>query len=139
MYALLMQGSFTGPRIFWSGSSLRTEATGYGLVLYITTLRCSVFGWMVVGKCDNACMFAWLCTSIRVKFLPLSSGCNEFPIHVVFSKFLLVNKVLLLLQVFFAQLMLADMNKDLKGLRSFTQLCELFRDSLMVIEVDSMV
>ncbi|KAM3699548.1 hypothetical protein ACJW31_05G033200 [Castanea mollissima] len=44
------QGSFTGPRIFWSGSSLRTEATGYGLV-------------------------------------------------------------------FFAQLMLADMNKDLKGLR----------------------
>ena len=27
-----MQGSFTGPRIFWSGSSLRTEATGYGLV-----------------------------------------------------------------------------------------------------------
>lgn len=33
MYALLMQGSFTGPRIFWSGSSLRTEATGYGLVI----------------------------------------------------------------------------------------------------------
>lgn len=58
MYALLMQGSFTGPRIFWSGSSLRTEATGYGLVLSNTTLRCSVFGWMVVGKCDNACMFA---------------------------------------------------------------------------------
>ncbi|GAB4850410.1 hypothetical protein Ancab_029714 [Ancistrocladus abbreviatus] len=26
------QGSFTGPRIFWTGSSLRTEATGYGLV-----------------------------------------------------------------------------------------------------------
>jgi len=29
---MLMQGSFTGPKIFWSGSSLRTEATGYGLV-----------------------------------------------------------------------------------------------------------
>lgn len=28
------QGSFTGPRIFWSGSSLRTEATGYGLVFF---------------------------------------------------------------------------------------------------------
>ncbi|ONK66856.1 uncharacterized protein A4U43_C06F12740 [Asparagus officinalis] len=25
------QGSFTGPKIFWSGSSLRTEATVYGL------------------------------------------------------------------------------------------------------------
>jgi len=35
MYALLMQGSFTGPRIFWSGSSLRPEATGYGLVISI--------------------------------------------------------------------------------------------------------
>ena len=35
IYALLMQGSFTGPRIFWSGSSLRTEATGYGLVINI--------------------------------------------------------------------------------------------------------
>lgn len=38
MYALLMQGSFTGPRIFWSGSSLRTEATGYGLVIVIKLL-----------------------------------------------------------------------------------------------------
>lgn len=38
MYALLMQGSFTGPRIFWSGSSLRTEATGYGLVIVIELL-----------------------------------------------------------------------------------------------------
>ncbi|CAL9173240.1 unnamed protein product [Musa hybrid cultivar] len=28
------QGSFTGPRIFWSGSTLRTEATGYGLVFF---------------------------------------------------------------------------------------------------------
>ncbi|WVZ24242.1 hypothetical protein V8G54_002786 [Vigna mungo] len=46
------QGSFTGPRIFWSGSSLRPEATGYGLV-------------------------------------------------------------------FFAQIMLADMNKELKGLRGY--------------------
>jgi glutamate dehydrogenase/leucine dehydrogenase len=29
---VLMQGNFTGPKIFWSGSSFRTEATGYGLV-----------------------------------------------------------------------------------------------------------
>jgi hypothetical protein len=57
MYALLMQGSFTGPRIFWSGSSLRTEATGYGLVLlYFNSLVVSVCGWVVVGKCDGACM-----------------------------------------------------------------------------------
>ncbi|XP_010912018.1 uncharacterized protein [Elaeis guineensis] len=28
------QGSFTGPKIYWSGSSLRTEATGYGLVFF---------------------------------------------------------------------------------------------------------
>ncbi|KAM0956573.1 hypothetical protein ACFX2A_025329 [Malus domestica] len=32
------QGSFTGPRIFWSGSSLRTEATGYGLVFFAQLL-----------------------------------------------------------------------------------------------------
>jgi hypothetical protein len=33
MHTLLLQGTFTGPRIFWSGSSLRPEATGYGLVI----------------------------------------------------------------------------------------------------------
>ncbi|KAG9455572.1 hypothetical protein H6P81_000080 [Aristolochia fimbriata] len=49
------QGSFTGPKIFWSGSSLRTEATGYGLVFFahlilgemnkeIKGLRCIVSG-----------------------------------------------------------------------------------------------
>lgn len=27
-----MQGSFTGPRIYWAASSLRTEASGYGVV-----------------------------------------------------------------------------------------------------------
>uniref|UniRef100_B9GH48 glutamate dehydrogenase (NADP(+)) n=1 Tax=Populus trichocarpa TaxID=3694 RepID=B9GH48_POPTR len=50
-----MQGSFTGPRVFWSGSSLRTEATGYGLVFFVQLmlagmnkeikgLRCAVSG-----------------------------------------------------------------------------------------------
>ncbi|XP_022721492.1 NADP-specific glutamate dehydrogenase-like isoform X2 [Durio zibethinus] len=50
------QGSFTGPRIFWSGSSLRTEATAYGLVFFaqlilaelnkdIKGLRCVVSGF----------------------------------------------------------------------------------------------
>ncbi|XP_073118923.1 uncharacterized protein [Henckelia pumila] len=49
------QGSFTGPRINWSGSSLRTEATGYGLVFFaqlmladmnkeLKGLRCTVSG-----------------------------------------------------------------------------------------------
>ncbi|XP_078439222.1 amino acid dehydrogenase family protein isoform X2 [Wolffia australiana] len=49
------QGSFTGPRVFWTGSSLRTEATGYGLVFFarlilaemnkeIKGLRCAISG-----------------------------------------------------------------------------------------------
>ncbi|CAI9773584.1 unnamed protein product [Fraxinus pennsylvanica] len=49
------QGSFTGPRVNWSGSSLRTEATGYGLVFFaqliladmnkeLKGLRCVVSG-----------------------------------------------------------------------------------------------
>ncbi|KAJ0528211.1 putative glutamate dehydrogenase (NADP(+)) [Helianthus annuus] len=49
------QGSFTGPRLNWSGSSLRTEATGYGLVFFaqlmladmnkeLKGLRCVVSG-----------------------------------------------------------------------------------------------
>ncbi|PWA62965.1 amino acid dehydrogenase family protein [Artemisia annua] len=49
------QGSFTGPRLNWSGSSLRTEATGYGLVFFaqliladmnkeLKGLRCAVSG-----------------------------------------------------------------------------------------------
>ncbi|KAK3161044.1 hypothetical protein QOZ80_1BG0070910 [Eleusine coracana subsp. coracana] len=32
------QGNFTGPKIFWSGSSFRTEATGYGLVFFARLL-----------------------------------------------------------------------------------------------------
>ncbi|CAJ1951013.1 unnamed protein product [Sphenostylis stenocarpa] len=53
--SFLMLGSFTGPRIFWSGSSLRPEATGYGLVFFaqimladmnkeLKGLRCVVSG-----------------------------------------------------------------------------------------------
>ncbi|KAF6171771.1 hypothetical protein GIB67_007292 [Kingdonia uniflora] len=49
------QGSFTGPRIFWPDSSLRTEAAGYGLVFFaqlilaemnreLKGLRCVVSG-----------------------------------------------------------------------------------------------
>ncbi|KAK6153604.1 hypothetical protein DH2020_013243 [Rehmannia glutinosa] len=49
------QGTFTGPRVNWSGSSLRTEATGYGLVFFsqlmlsdmnkeLKGLRCVVSG-----------------------------------------------------------------------------------------------
>ncbi|KAI0513549.1 hypothetical protein KFK09_009574 [Dendrobium nobile] len=37
------QGNFTGPKIFWSGSSLRTEATGYGLVSYYASLHRYIF------------------------------------------------------------------------------------------------
>lgn len=32
---MITQGSFTGPRLNWSGSSLRTEAMGYGLVILL--------------------------------------------------------------------------------------------------------
>ncbi|KAM0873635.1 hypothetical protein ACQ4PT_037929 [Festuca glaucescens] len=49
------QGNFTGPKIFWSGSSFRTEATGYGLVFCarvvladmnkeLKGLRCAISG-----------------------------------------------------------------------------------------------
>ncbi|KAK6148780.1 hypothetical protein DH2020_016305 [Rehmannia glutinosa] len=49
------QGSFAGPRVNWSGSSLLTEATGYGLVFFaqlmladmnkeLKGLRCAVSG-----------------------------------------------------------------------------------------------
>ncbi|XP_044348705.1 NAD(P)-specific glutamate dehydrogenase isoform X3 [Triticum aestivum] len=49
------QGNFTGPKIFWSGSSFRTEATGYGLVFFarvvladmnkeLKGLRCAISG-----------------------------------------------------------------------------------------------
>jgi glutamate dehydrogenase/leucine dehydrogenase len=34
------QGNFTGPKIFWSGSSFRTEATGYGLVKWCLNISC---------------------------------------------------------------------------------------------------
>ncbi|XP_047338763.1 NADP-specific glutamate dehydrogenase isoform X2 [Impatiens glandulifera] len=50
-----VQGSSPGPRIIWSGASLRTEATGYGLVFFaqlilvdmnkeLKGLRCAVSG-----------------------------------------------------------------------------------------------
>lgn len=48
---MFMQGSFTGPRIIWSGASLRTEATGYGLVCNISFL-------------PSVCLYAWACASI---------------------------------------------------------------------------
>ena len=54
MYALLMQGSFTGPRIFWSGSSLRPEATGYGLVI-------SIFNSYSMWMYGEMWKYEWLC------------------------------------------------------------------------------
>ncbi|PKU74188.1 NADP-specific glutamate dehydrogenase [Dendrobium catenatum] len=53
------QGNFTGPKIFWSGSSLRTEATGYGLIVkkharpynkpIYEDFNCSIFPAVTVG------------------------------------------------------------------------------------------
>ncbi|KAF3324591.1 NADP-specific glutamate dehydrogenase-like isoform X2 [Carex littledalei] len=75
------QGSFTGPKIFWSGSSLRTEATGYGLVFFarlilaemnkeLKGLRCAVSG---SGK---------IAMQVLEKLLP----CGAIPITISDSK-----------------------------------------------------
>ncbi|XP_042461582.1 NADP-specific glutamate dehydrogenase-like isoform X1 [Zingiber officinale] len=75
------QGSFTGPKIFWSGSSLRTEATGYGLVFFarlilaemnkeLKGLRCAVSG---SGK-------------IAMHVLEKLDSCGAIPITVSDSK-----------------------------------------------------
>ncbi|XP_010924923.1 uncharacterized protein [Elaeis guineensis] len=75
------QGSFTGPKIFWSGSSLRTEATGYGLVFFarliladmnkeLKGLRCVVSG---AGK-------------IAMHVLEKLLSCGAIPITISDSK-----------------------------------------------------
>lgn len=89
-----MQGSFTGPRVNWPGSSLRTEATGYGLVIIIALF-----------------FFFFFCT-FMFSFL-LTITCS--------------------LQVFFAQLMLADMNKELKGLRFYISPIKLCIHSCLIL------
>lgn len=65
-YALLMQGSFTGPRIFWSGSSLRTEATGYGLVNNISSLFFIMCARGCVGIMVGHVRAACLCCLIQI-------------------------------------------------------------------------
>ncbi|URD93109.1 Glu/Leu/Phe/Val dehydrogenase, dimerization domain [Musa troglodytarum] len=75
------QGSFTGPRIFWSGSTLRTEATGYGLVFFarliladmnmeLKGLRCIISG---AGK-------------IAMHVLEKLFSCGAIPITISDSK-----------------------------------------------------
>lgn len=90
MYALLMQGSFTGPRIFWSGSSLRPEATGYGLVISIFN---SHSGCMV--RCENMSDYVWnvllLHGSLPFSFLfcmryPFTAGPINFLCISLFNK-----------------------------------------------------
>ncbi|XP_038987160.1 LOW QUALITY PROTEIN: NADP-specific glutamate dehydrogenase-like [Phoenix dactylifera] len=72
---------FTGPKIFWSGSSLRTEATGYGLVFFarlilaetnkeLKGLRCVVSG---AGK-------------IAMHVLEKLLSCGAMPITISDSK-----------------------------------------------------
>lgn len=82
-YALLMQGSFTGPRIFWSGSSLRTEATGYGLVNNISSLFFIICvhggGRNYGGPCESRMLMlpysnpheGFLCSSLLLYLLEL--------------------------------------------------------------------
>lgn len=94
---LLMQGSFTGTRIFLSGFSLRTEATGYGLVTFFLI------------------SFFRLRTLFKLKS---HKSLIKNGIFSILDSFLL--NCVYLLQVYFAQLVLAEMNKELKGLRYFT-------------------
>ncbi|PKA49658.1 glutamate dehydrogenase (NADP+) [Apostasia shenzhenica] len=79
------QGNFTGPKIFW-GSSLRTEATGYGLVFFarlilaemnkeLKGLRCVVSG---AGK-------------IAMHVLEKLLACGAIPITISDSKGYLVD------------------------------------------------
>ncbi|KAL3632905.1 hypothetical protein CASFOL_025889 [Castilleja foliolosa] len=81
------QGSFTGPRINWSGSSLRTEATGYGLVFFahlmlaemnkeLKGLRCAVSG----------------CGKISMHVMEKLLGYEAVPITVSDSKGYLVDE-----------------------------------------------
>ncbi|ONM41419.1 Amino acid dehydrogenase family protein [Zea mays] len=72
---VLMQGNFTGPKIFWSGSSFRTEATGYGLP-FVTLILCKVFCRCVISGSGKIAMH------VLEKLLP----CGAIPITVSDSK-----------------------------------------------------
>jgi glutamate dehydrogenase (NADP+) len=81
-----MQGSFTGPRIYWAASSLRTEASGYGVVYFarliladmnkeIKGLRCVVSG----------------CGKIAMHVVEKLIACGAHPVTVSDSKGYLVD------------------------------------------------
>ncbi|ONM41421.1 Amino acid dehydrogenase family protein [Zea mays] len=95
------QGNFTGPKIFWSGSSFRTEATGYGLVKCYLNFR-------LAG--DSVFCGCYSCFTSNI-----SVACVDWTIVLVQSETLY--EIILSMQVFFARLLLAEMNKELKGLR----------------------
>ncbi|CAN6827528.1 unnamed protein product [Brassica oleracea] len=80
------QGSFTGPRIYWAASSLRTEASGYGVVYFarlmladmnkeIKGLRCVVSG----------------CGKIAMHVVEKLIACGAHPVTVSDSKGYLVD------------------------------------------------
>ncbi|KAJ0234611.1 Amino acid dehydrogenase family protein [Hirschfeldia incana] len=80
------QGSFTGPRIYWAASSLRTEASGYGVVYFarlmladmnkeIKGLRCVVSG----------------CGKIAMHVVEKLIACGALPVTVSDSKGYLVD------------------------------------------------
>ncbi|KAG6524697.1 hypothetical protein ZIOFF_014632 [Zingiber officinale] len=91
------RGSFTGPKIFWSGSSLRTEATGYGLVFFarlilaemnkeLKGLRCAVSGSgkiaMHVLEKLHSCGAIPITISGVVTFVSMFSSTNWFVLNV---------------------------------------------------------
>ncbi|KAF2606108.1 hypothetical protein F2Q68_00043586 [Brassica cretica] len=80
------QGSFTGPQIYWAASSLRTEASGYGVVYFarlmladmnkeIKGLRCVVSG----------------CGKIAMHVVEKLIACGAHPVTVSDSKGYLVD------------------------------------------------
>lgn len=71
------QGSFTGPKIFWSGSSLRTDATAFGLVHFahsilsemhkdIKGIRCIVSGAGKIAIHVIEKLFVWGATPLTI-------------------------------------------------------------------------
>lgn len=64
---LRLQGSFIGPRTNWSNTSLRTEATGYGLVSSFSYLFSYLNMFVQAGLCTLACRCTGLLMNIAVQ------------------------------------------------------------------------
>ncbi|RWW14202.1 hypothetical protein BHE74_00024284 [Ensete ventricosum] len=74
---IVSMGSFTGPKIFWSGYSLRTEATGYGLVFFARLILAEMNKELKGLRFLNSSNLIKLrVTIVAVGELELSNECN---------------------------------------------------------------